>query len=103
MSEDETIDQPRRRFVGTAAMTIAAAELGVITSAAAQTGKAAANGSRPGTVAQNSKTRQRYASGWRIFYGLIVVAQLARLLEGFRVSKPIRSQMAVCIGPDLYS
>jgi pimeloyl-ACP methyl ester carboxylesterase len=49
MSEDvltgelqaETIDQPRRRFFGTAAMAIAAAQLGVIASAAAQTGKAA--------------------------------------------------------------
>jgi pimeloyl-ACP methyl ester carboxylesterase len=49
MSEDvltgelqaETIDQPRRRFFGTAAMAIAAAQLRVIASAAAQTGKAA--------------------------------------------------------------
>jgi pimeloyl-ACP methyl ester carboxylesterase len=59
MSEDvrigelqtETIDQPRRRFFGTAAMTIAAAQLGVITSAAAQTGKAASKVSaiKPGT------------------------------------------------------
>jgi predicted alpha/beta-fold hydrolase len=59
MSEDvrirelqtETIDQTRRRFFGTAAMTIAAAQLGVITSAAAQTGKAASNVSaiKPGT------------------------------------------------------
>ncbi len=36
----ETIDQPRRRFFGSAAMTIAAAQLGVIASATAQTGKA---------------------------------------------------------------
>src|SRR5277367_4427102 len=59
MSEDvlsrelqtETIDQPRRRFVGTAAMTIAAAQLGLIASAAAQTGKAASKvpAIKPGT------------------------------------------------------
>jgi pimeloyl-ACP methyl ester carboxylesterase len=40
-SQAETIDQPRRRFFGTAAMTIAAAQLGVVASAGAQTGKAA--------------------------------------------------------------
>jgi len=40
-SQTETIDQPRRRFFGTAAMTIAAAQLGVLASADAQTGKAA--------------------------------------------------------------
>jgi hypothetical protein len=39
--QTETIDQPRRRFVGSAAMTIAAAQLGMIASAAAQTGKTA--------------------------------------------------------------
>ena len=59
MSEDaltgelktETIDQPRRRFVGTAAMTIAAAQFGVIASAAGQTGKAASKvpAIKPGT------------------------------------------------------
>ncbi len=37
----EIIDQPRRRFFGSAAMTIAAAQLGVIASAAAQTGETA--------------------------------------------------------------
>jgi pimeloyl-ACP methyl ester carboxylesterase len=49
--QTETIDQPRRRFFGAAAMTIAAAQLGVITSAAAQTGKAASKVSaiKPGT------------------------------------------------------
>jgi pimeloyl-ACP methyl ester carboxylesterase len=40
-SQTERIDQPRRRFVGTAAMTIAGAQLGVIASAAAQTSKVA--------------------------------------------------------------
>jgi pimeloyl-ACP methyl ester carboxylesterase len=47
----ETIDQPRRRFFGTAAMTIAAAQLGVIASAAAQTSETASKVSaiRPGT------------------------------------------------------
>jgi pimeloyl-ACP methyl ester carboxylesterase len=49
-SHTETIDQPRRRFFGTAAMTIAAAQLGVIASAAAQTGKAASVPAiKPGT------------------------------------------------------
>ena len=58
MSEDvpanelqtETVDQPRRRFFGAAAMTIAAAQLGVIASAA-QTDKAASKVSaiRPDT------------------------------------------------------
>ena len=49
--QTETIDQPRRRFFGTAAMTIAAAQLGVIASAAAQTGKAASEvpAIKPGT------------------------------------------------------
>jgi pimeloyl-ACP methyl ester carboxylesterase len=48
--QTETIDQPRRRFFGTAAMTIAAAQLGVIASAAAQTGKAASVPAiKPGT------------------------------------------------------
>jgi pimeloyl-ACP methyl ester carboxylesterase len=59
MSEDvqtralqtETIDQPRRRFFGTAAMTITTAQLGVIASAAAQTGKASSKVAaiKPGT------------------------------------------------------
>ena len=39
--QGETIDQPRRRFFGTAAMTIAAAQLGVIASAAAHTSETA--------------------------------------------------------------
>ena len=43
-SETETIDQPRRRFFGTAALTIAAAQLGVIAPASAQAAKAAPNG-----------------------------------------------------------
>jgi hypothetical protein len=59
MSEDvlirhlqtETIDQPRRRFFGTAAMTVAAAQLGLIASAAAQTSKASSKvpAVKPGT------------------------------------------------------
>jgi pimeloyl-ACP methyl ester carboxylesterase len=50
-SQTETIDQPRRSFFGTAAMTIAAAQLGVIAAAAAQTSQAAAKVSaiKPGT------------------------------------------------------
>ena len=47
----ETIDQPRRRFFGTAAMTMVAAQLGVIASAGAQTSETASKVSaiRPGT------------------------------------------------------
>lgn len=47
----ETIDQPRRRFFGTAAMTIAAAKLGVIASATAQTREPSSKVStiKPGT------------------------------------------------------
>jgi pimeloyl-ACP methyl ester carboxylesterase len=47
----EIIDQPRRRFFGSAAMTIAAAQLGVIASAVAQTGETASKVSaiKPGT------------------------------------------------------
>jgi pimeloyl-ACP methyl ester carboxylesterase len=50
-SQTETIDQPRRRFFGSAAMTIAAAQLGVIASAAAQTSETASKVSaiKPGT------------------------------------------------------
>jgi pimeloyl-ACP methyl ester carboxylesterase len=50
-SQTETIDQPRRRLFGTAAMTIAAAQLGVIASAAAQTSETASKVSaiKPGT------------------------------------------------------
>jgi pimeloyl-ACP methyl ester carboxylesterase len=50
-SQTEKIDQPRRRFFGTAAMTIAAAQLGVIASAAAQTSETASKVSaiKPGT------------------------------------------------------
>jgi len=49
--QPEKINQPRRRFFGTAAMTVAAAQLGIITSAAAQTAKAASKLSaiKPGT------------------------------------------------------
>jgi transcription termination factor Rho len=39
--QSETIDQPRRRFIGAAATTIAAGQLGVIASATAQTSRAA--------------------------------------------------------------
>jgi pimeloyl-ACP methyl ester carboxylesterase len=47
----ETIDEPRRRLFGTAAMTIAAAQLGAIASAAAQTSETAPKVSaiKPGT------------------------------------------------------
>jgi pimeloyl-ACP methyl ester carboxylesterase len=50
-SHAETIDHPRRRLFGTAAMTIAAAQLGLIASAAAQTSETAsrAAATNPGT------------------------------------------------------
>jgi pimeloyl-ACP methyl ester carboxylesterase len=50
-SQTETIDQPRRRLFGTAAMTIAAAQLGVIASAASQTSETASKvpAIKPGT------------------------------------------------------
>jgi pimeloyl-ACP methyl ester carboxylesterase len=50
MSED--VNHPRRRFLGAAAITIAATQLGIIGSAAAQSGKAKAAGApkvKPGT------------------------------------------------------
>jgi pimeloyl-ACP methyl ester carboxylesterase len=68
--QTETIDQPRRRFVGTAAMTIAAAQLGVIASAAAQTGKAAANVSaiKPGTNTSFKSLKQVNAGVLNVGY-----------------------------------
>jgi hypothetical protein len=50
-SHAETIDRPRRRFFGTAAMTIAATRLGVIGSAAAQANEVASKvpAIKPGT------------------------------------------------------
>ena len=49
--QGDTVDQPRRRFFGSAAMTIAAAQLGAIAVAAAETGKASAKipAIKPGT------------------------------------------------------
>ena len=56
----ETIDQPRRRFFGSAAATIAAAQLGMIASAAAQSGDAASKVSaiKPGTGASFKALKQ---------------------------------------------
>jgi hypothetical protein len=72
MSEDvrtrelqtDTVDQPRRRFFGTAAMTIAAAQLGLIASAGAQTGKAASTVSaiKPDTNTSFKSLKQINAS-----------------------------------------
>ena len=59
MSED--INQPRRRFFGTAAITVAAAQLGLIGSADAQSGKAkAANlpAIKPGTNTSFASLKQ---------------------------------------------
>ena len=78
MSEDvlprelqtEMIDQPRRRFFGAAAMTIAAAQLGVIASAAAQTGKAASKlpAIKPGTNTSFKSLKQINAGLLNIGY-----------------------------------
>ena len=69
LSED--IDQQRRRFVGTAAMTIAAAQLGMIGSAAAQAGKAkSANlpAIKPGTNTSFASLKQIDAGVLNIGY-----------------------------------
>ena len=50
----EEIDHDRRLFLAAAAMTIAAAQLGAITSAAAQSSKAT-----PATVPRSSRGRTR--------------------------------------------
>ena len=58
--QTETINHPRRGFFGTAAMTIAAAQLGVIASAAAQTTTAASKvpAIKPGTNASFKPLKQ---------------------------------------------
>src|SRR5271170_1743097 len=66
--QTETIDQPRRRFFGTAAMTIAAAQLGVIASADAQTRTAA-----PGVAAIKPGTNTSFKSLKQINAGLLNV------------------------------
>jgi len=78
MSEDvlptklqtERIDQPRRRFFGTAAMAIAAAQLGVTASADAQTGKAASKipAIKPGTNTSFKSLKQINAGLLNIGY-----------------------------------
>ena len=50
----ENIDRQRRRFFGTAAMTIAAAQLGVIGTAAAQSGGGAVPSKSPGSSGGNT-------------------------------------------------
>ena len=65
----EAINHPRRRFLGTAAMTLAAAQLGMIGSAAAQTGKA-----RPASVpAIKPGTNTSFASLKQIDAGVLNV------------------------------
>jgi pimeloyl-ACP methyl ester carboxylesterase len=68
--QTETIDQPRRRFLGTAAMTIAATQLGVIASTAAQTGKAASKvpAMRPGTNTSFKSLKQMNAGLLNVGY-----------------------------------
>src|ERR1700746_175092 len=58
--QTETIDQLRRRFFGTAVMTMAAAPLGVIASAVAQTGKAVSKvpAIKPGTNTSFKSVKQ---------------------------------------------
>jgi alpha-beta hydrolase superfamily lysophospholipase len=65
----EAINHQRRRFLGTAAMTLAAAQLGMIGSAAAQTGKA-----RPASVpAIKPGTNTSFASLKQIDAGVLNV------------------------------
>src|ERR1700692_3277342 len=57
----ETIDRHRRRFLGAAALTMAAAEFGMIGSAAAQAGKAKSTGlpaTKPGTHTSFASLKQ---------------------------------------------
>src|ERR1700731_304986 len=57
----ETIDRQRRRFLGAAALTLAAAEFGMIGSAAAQAGKAKSTGlpaTKPGTHTSFASLKQ---------------------------------------------
>ena len=65
----EAINHQRRRFLGTAAMTLAAAQLGMVGSAAAQTGKA-----RPASVpAIKPGTNTSFASLKQIDAGVLNV------------------------------
>ena len=57
----ETIDRQRRRFFGAAALTLAAAEFGMIGSAGAQAGKAKSTGllaTKPGTQTSFASLKQ---------------------------------------------
>jgi pimeloyl-ACP methyl ester carboxylesterase len=69
MSKD-VLDQPRRRFLGTAAVTIAAAQLGMIASAAAQTAKAASKVAaiKPGTNTSFKSIKQINAGVLNVGY-----------------------------------
>src|SRR6266851_974192 len=68
----ETIDRQRRRFFGAAALTIAAAEFGMIGSAGAQAGKAKSTGLRttkPGTHTSFASLKQIDAGVLNVGYG----------------------------------
>src|SRR6266851_7761902 len=65
----EAIDRQRRRFVGTAALTIAAAKFGIIGSANAQAGKAKSTGLR----AAKPATHTSFASPRQIDAGVLNV------------------------------
>jgi pimeloyl-ACP methyl ester carboxylesterase len=67
----ETIDRHRRRFLGAAALTMAAAEFGMIGSAAAQAGKAKSTGlpaTKPGTHTSFASLKQIDAGVLNIGY-----------------------------------
>src|SRR5229473_2776174 len=68
----ETIDRQRRRFFGAAALTLAAAEFGMIGSAGAQAGKAKSTGLRttkPGTHTSFASLKQIDAGVLNVGYG----------------------------------
>jgi nitrous oxide reductase len=66
---DEVIDHNRRRFFGTAAMTIAAAQLGMISAADAQSSKA----TTPDVPATKSGTHTSFGPLKQIDAGLLNV------------------------------
>ena len=64
----ETINHHRRRFLGTAAMTLATAQLGMAVSAAAQTAKASVPAIKPGTHTSFAALRQIEAGVLNVGY-----------------------------------
>ena len=71
IKRSETIDRQRRRFLGAAALTLAAAEFGMIGSAGAQAGKAKSTGlpaTKPGTHTSFASLKQIDAGVLNIGY-----------------------------------